>query len=136
MIESTPVNIPRALYDRIQKLAQARRQGVDHVLAEVLETSLQTAEAEATLPNGANDEEDEVDREMAAFIAMHPLLRQTHDGHYVAIHHGRLIDADPDPLALYKRIDHRFPSEFVWISQVTKEPLRTLHFRSPRLIRE
>jgi len=130
-----PVTIPRVLYERVQRLAQVRRQGVDHVLAEVLESSLETAEADESLLNGATDG-DEVDREMAAFIAMHPQLREQYDGLYVAIHHGQLIDFDADPLALYKRIDEQFPDEFVWMSQVTKEPLRTLHFRSPRLIRE
>lgn len=44
-----PVTIPRTLYERVQRLAKARRQKVDHVLAEVLEPLLEAAEAEEML---------------------------------------------------------------------------------------
>ncbi len=79
------------------------------------------------------DEDPEVEREMQAYIAMHPLLKKTHFGKHVAVYDGRLIDTDDDYDALTRRIDAQYPDRFVWISKVAEEPIKTFVFRSPRL---
>lgn len=68
---------------------------------------------------------------MQAYIALHPQLKTTHFGQYVAIYGGQLVDHDADHAALYERIDARYPNEYVWMSKVEAEPMQTLHWRSP-----
>ena len=73
--------------------------------------------------------------EIAAYEAMHAELCQQYLGRYVAIHQGALIDWDPDPIALHKRIRMQFPDKVVLSRKVHQEPERVLHVRSPRLER-
>jgi hypothetical protein len=72
----------------------------------------------------ASDPADEaVERERAAFIALHPMLLATYPGEEVAIYGGQVVDHDKDGVALSSRIYQRFPHEFVWIAPVTDQPL-------------
>jgi hypothetical protein len=128
MIEQITVSIPQKLYRRVRDLARARNQPVDDVLADVLEQALP---ADKSSPN--NNEDDAVEREMRAFIQLHPMLKKKYLGQYVAILNGQLIDVDEDYGALYERIDAQYPDRFVWMATVEDEPMPTLVFRSPRL---
>ncbi|MCB8924068.1 MAG: hypothetical protein H6652_00415 [Ardenticatenaceae bacterium] len=128
MIEQITVSIPQKLYRRVSDLARARNQPVDDVLADVLEQALP---ADKSSPN--NSEEDAVEREMRAFIQMHPMLKKKYLGQHVAMLNGQLIDVDEDYGALYERIDAKYPDQFVWMAKVEDEPMPTLVFRSPRL---
>lgn len=128
MIEQITVSIPQKLYRRVRDLARARNQPVDDVLADVLEQALP---ADKSYPN--SNEDDAVEREMRAFIQMHPMLKEKYLGQYVAILNGQLIDVDEDYGALYERIDTKYPDQFVWMAKVEDEPMPTLVFRSPRL---
>ena len=127
MIEQISVSIPQRLYQRVRKLAHARNQPVDDVLVEVLDRALTANDS----PSGG--EEEAVEREMQAFIEMHPMLKENYPGQHVAILGGELIDVDEDYGALYKRIDAQYPDQFVWMATVTDHPMPTLVFRSPRL---
>ncbi len=80
------------------------------------------------------DEEAAVEREMQAYIALHPRLKEKYLGQHVAIYDGKLIDVDEDYGALYQRIDAQYPDEFVWLATVEEEAMPTLIFRSPRLL--
>ena len=73
-----------------------------------------------------------VDREEAAYIAMHPKLKETHFGKHVAIYGGKLIDEDSNRNALYDRIDAQYPDQFVWMTEVKDEPIDAVYMRSPR----
>lgn len=70
--------------------------------------------------------------EMQAYLALHPWLKEHCWGNYVAIYHGKLVDADEDFDALFDRIDQAYPDQFVWMSQVSDEPIETFTVRSPR----
>ncbi|MCE7981448.1 MAG: hypothetical protein DYG89_09670 [Caldilinea sp. CFX5] len=48
-------------------------------------------------------------REEAAYIRLHPQLKVTHFGRYVAIYQGKLIDADDTFGALVERVRRNFP---------------------------
>jgi len=73
--------------------------------------------------------------EVEHYQAMHADLREKHFGQHVAIHDGRLVDHDPDPVALVRRIRQRFGRRPILITQVGDEPIRELVIRSPRLVR-
>ena len=128
MIEQITVTIPQKLYRRVRQLARLRNQPVDAVLVDVLDRALL---ADESYPN--NNEDDVVEREMQAFIQMHPLLKEKYLGQHIAILNGQLIDVDEDYGALYERIDAQYPDQFVWMATVEDEPMPTLVFRSPRL---
>jgi hypothetical protein len=134
MIKDVSVTIPQSIYQRVRQLALARNQPVSDVLANVLDEALPpNEEAVGAKPSSTDDKA--ADREMHAYIALHPMLKEKFLGMHVAIHNGQLIDYDQDYEALYKRIDKQFPDEFVWLATVEEEPMRTLVFRSPRFVR-
>ncbi len=53
----------------------------------------------------------------------------------MAVYQGKLVGHDLDREALYRRIDAKYPDEFVWIGPVEEEAIPTLAFRSPRIER-
>ncbi len=127
MAEQITITIPQQLYRRARELALSRNQPVDDVLVHVLD--------EALPPDVAPEFDDAaVEREMQAYIALHPTLKQQYLGQHVAIYGGQLVDVDTDYGALYTRIDAQYPDEFVWLATVAEEPMPTLVFRSPRFV--
>lgn len=62
-------------------------------------------------------------REEAAYIKLHPTLKLTHLGRYVAIYQGKLIDVDDEFGALVERVRSQLPNQVVWMTQVQEEPL-------------
>ena len=63
---------------------------------------------------------------------MHADLLQRYEGQHVAVYQGNVVDHDPDLLALYLRIDQKYPDDVVLIRQVRPEVERIIHIRSPR----
>lgn len=121
------ISIPEPLYRRAQELAKANHQPVDEVIAAALEVALPAFDV--------NPERDLMEQEQAAYARLRDSLLATHEGQYVAIHGGELVDSDPDQTALLRRIDARFPNEVVHLRRVTREPDRELRIYSPRLVR-
>lgn len=142
MTEQVTINIPRPLFQRASELAQRRDRAVNEVLIELLEQALPgnsrnaeiVAAATEASTAAASSEDAVVQREMEAFLAMHPMLRDRYLGMHVAILDEQLIDYDQDELALYRRMDTQYPDRFVWLARVEADPLPTLVFRSPRLV--
>jgi len=58
------------------------------------------------------------DREV--FLRLLPELLKTHPGQFVAIFHGRLVDADPDQWALAKRIYAKYGYQPIYMDKVEK----------------
>lgn len=74
-----------------------------------------------------------IQREEEAFRAIHAQLRNTYPDQFVAICHGRVVDHDPDQLALLRRVEERYPDTPVLIRQITPEIEEVYTFRSPRV---
>jgi hypothetical protein len=91
---------------------------------------------EASAIDDWSEPNEAVDREMQAYVAMHPQLKQQFLGKHVAIYGGELIDMDDNFAALYARIDAKYPDEFVWLTPVEEEAIPTIVVRSPRFDRE
>ncbi len=72
-----------------------------------------------------------LDREIAAYQAMHEELLREHAGEWVAIHRRTLIDHDTDRVALYRRIRHRFGRTSVLLREVTADPIEEVWVRTP-----
>ena len=126
-IEKT-LEIPVELYDRIERLAALKDTPVAYILEKALTLAIDQMEI--------GDDDARMDLEEAAYHAMHAELFEKYAGQYVAIHNGRLVDSDPDEMALYFRIDERFPDEVVLQKKVRELPEPDLRIRSPRFLRE
>jgi hypothetical protein len=74
-----------------------------------------------------------MEREAETFRRSHSGLPATIPGRYAAIHGGQLVDHDPDQLALFQRIETRFPGLPVLIRQVRADVEQVLMVRSPRV---
>lgn len=72
-------------------------------------------------------------REMQAFAKLHAELLRAYPNEFVAIHQGRLLDHDRDQLALFQRVDKRYPNVAVLIKLVQDDLEEVYTFRSPRL---
>jgi hypothetical protein len=135
MAEQVMIPIPRTLYEQTARLARSRNQDVATVVVEALTDLLPTAETDGPFVD-LSEPDEAAEHEMQAYLAMHPALKKSHLGLHVAIHGGKLVDSDQDYDALYARIDEQYPDEFVWLTTVEEQPIRTLTFRSPRLVRD
>ena len=74
-----------------------------------------------------------IQREDNAFCAMHAELRGRYPDQYVAVYRGKVVDHDPDQLALFRRVEERYPDVPVLIRQVAPEQEEVYTFRSPRV---
>ena len=127
MLDYVTISIPEPLYRRARELARANHQPVDEVIAEALEQAFPVFYVDPG--------RDRMQQEQDAYASLRDSLLMTHEGQYVAIHGGELVDSDPDQTALLRRIDARFPNEVVHLRRVTREPDRELRIYSPRLVR-
>ena len=121
------LSVPEELYNRIEEVATATR-------SEVADIALDTI-AQAFSPFPTKPARADMQREIAAYRAMHAELCKDYLGKFVAIHHGKVVDADVDPVSLHMRILKNFPNKTVLVRRVLQEPERVLHMRSPQLER-
>lgn len=77
-----------------------------------------------------------MEKEVAAFEAMHEQLKQSCLGLYVAVHGGEVVDQDKDEMVLLRRIGEAYPDEIVMVDQVREQLPPDLVVRSPRFVRE
>ena len=109
---------------QLTKIARDQTATPDELVEKAIRTYLQ-AEASQIL-----------DRETVAFRKLHTQLLDKYTGEYVAIHQGQVIDHDPKLLAIYLRIDEKYPDEIILIKQVQSEIERVFTVRSPRVVHE
>lgn len=129
MLAQITMTVPEPLFTRTKQLVDLHKAEIGDELAQLLAQML----ASADLNGPGVDEDPAVEREMQAYIALHPLLKKSHSGKHVAIYQGKLIDEDEDYDALTRRIDTQYPDHFVWVTTVEEEPIKTYFFRSPRV---
>jgi methionyl-tRNA formyltransferase len=129
------VQLPDTLYQRTRQFAELHQQEMGDAISALIEDALTIAEGKA---NGVGQlkSETNLDRERDAYLALHPKLKEQHLGKFVAIYQGELIDWDNDAATLARRIRAKYPDNFVWMTQVQQEPMRTIVVRSPRLTRD
>lgn len=73
-------------------------------------------------------------REVAAYTALHPYLLAHHPGEWVAIDQGQLLDHDPDEAVLMARLQATYPQRLPLVRQVEQEADRELSMPSFRLV--
>lgn len=105
---------------QLEGLARSRSVDAATLAQEVVRSHLRTLAQRA------------MEKEVAAFVRLHPQLLATIPGEFAAIFKGELIDHDEDQLALLQRVEESRVGAPVLIRQVTSvaEPIITI--RSPR----
>jgi Family of unknown function (DUF5678) len=126
------LDMPDNLYERVQQVAQAEREDAINVVSRLLDGALPPVYSDESHQDWYEPNEA-VEREMEAYIALHPMLKERYFGKHVAVYQGQLIDVADDADTLYERIDARYPDEFVWMCQVKAEPIDTIYNRTIRL---
>jgi hypothetical protein len=120
------LQLPDAVYRQAKQTAQSNQQEIADVLMQAI---MQTIP-----PFPVHKERETMLRETRAYKAMHAELAKQYLGQYVAIHQGKLVDHDADPLALLQRVRQNFPNQVVLRRKVTPTPEITLYMRSPRFL--
>lgn len=118
-------------YGLYEQFAQERHQGIAEAIAEYLVQNPPVFSEERTTP-AASTIETAIGQEKQAYLHMHKQLWEQYAHQYVAIKGGQLVDHDADKLALYTRIEQRYPNQFVLVRQVEATPERTYTFHSLR----
>ncbi|MBI5349365.1 MAG: hypothetical protein HZB77_08645 [Chloroflexi bacterium] len=72
-----------------------------------------------------------IDKEIAAFEAMHNELKRKYLGEWIAIDHEQLVDHDIDRVKLYKRVRAQFGRKSVLIRQVQEQAVEEIWIRTP-----
>jgi hypothetical protein len=73
------------------------------------------------------------ENEQRTFLRLLPTLLATHQGQYVAVHHGRVIAEGPDQVEVAKQAYARAGYVPIYVGLVTNEPPRLVRIPSPRL---
>ena len=73
------------------------------------------------------------ENEQRAFLRLLTTLLATHQGQYVAVHHGRVIAEGPDQVEVAKQAYARAGYAPIYVGLVTNEPPRPVRIPSPRL---
>lgn len=115
MAIDTTFKIPRNLYDRTQQIAQNEQRDIVDILTEALAKGLPILDI---FPHELSD------RELAkkTFRHLHPQFLANYPDQYVAIHQDKVVDHDPDRVALLERINSNYPDTFILVRQVRPEP--------------
>lgn len=119
--------IPDAAYRKATQIATISQQSVEDVLVEFTRAGAQLALASIDEPDPV------VEREKAAYLALHPQLLRDYPNQFVAIQDGQLVDYDLDRANLMQRVGEQYPTQFVWVSQILSQAIRTIRMPSYRL---
>lgn len=122
MDETIRLPLEPALMEDLKQLAAQRGESIENVLGDLVRNYVREARRER------------IREESEHYQAMHARLKEEYLGQHVAIHEGRLVDHDPDPVALLRRVRERFGRTPVLITQVGGKPVREFMIRSPRLV--
>lgn len=127
MLKEITLPLPEEMYRQLQQLATETQRNVVDVLLEAVSKQFPTYPV--------NPNREAMKKEIAAYEKMHTDLAQKYLGEYVAIYQGKLVDHDPDPVALHQKLTAKYPNKVILSRRVQSDPKPVLQMRSPRLER-
>ena len=92
--------------------------------------SIDTELVSADVPDSSTAD---FERENNAFQKLQPHLLQTHQGRFVAIRDGKVIDDDINELVLAQRLERAHRTDFVLVRKVTVEMRPDVYLETPEL---
>jgi hypothetical protein len=127
MSKQITLTVPESVVRRAEQLAHSSHRPVDEVLREHIQWGLPRFHI--------SKDDPAMEREVAAYEAMHPQLWAEYPNQYVAVHQGSVVDVDYDKVALLSRKRKEYPNQVVLIRQVLPELPKPFIFRSVRVER-
>lgn len=119
------LTVPDDLYQRVEEVALDAQRNVEDLLLESITRSF--------FGSSNDPNRSDMDANVAAYHRLHRQLAEMYLGQYVAVHQGRLVDHDPDPVALLRRVRSQFPGQTVLRRKVEAVAERALRIRHPRI---
>jgi predicted transcriptional regulator len=119
MVMSDNIQLRPDLSERLQKNAYQSQKSVSELVNEAVEQYLHTQQRQI------------IDREIEAYIQLHPTLWRTIPNHWVAIHNGEVVDQDSDRISLNGRVRAKYGQTPVLIRQVQKDVNPEILVRTP-----
>lgn len=119
------LTVPDNVYNHAEKIAAKMQRDVSDLLLEAIVRSFS--------PFPIDPRREAMNREIAAYKALHPQLVKSHLDQYVAITKGKLVDSDTDPVALLKRIRQNFPHQVVLRRKVEMNDTPEMRINHPRI---
>ncbi len=120
------VTIPDRVYRQAQQISQVEQRPLHNIIEEILTKAFPAVYV--------HPQRAKMKQEQTAFQVMKAALLQHYEEQYVAVHHGEVVDHDPDQTALALRISERYPDTAVLIKKVSTDPDKILRMRSPRFL--
>jgi hypothetical protein len=117
-----PLQVPEQTAHEFQQAADNLGVGVEFLAERALRRYLR------------QESERKIEQEEEWFRAQHAALLAKYAGQFVAMHEGKIFDADTNELALYERARQKFPSVAVLIKMVAEQSVEeNWTIRSPRI---
>ena len=117
------ITISEQVFEALLPLAEQENKDIEGLVNEAVQQYIWKAK------------ERQIDREMAAYRAMHPKLKSRYLGEYVAIRQGKVVGHHQERKVLSEEIRQAYGMEAILIMPVTEEPEREWLLRSPHLER-
>lgn len=126
MSTQVQLTLPDSIYRQVEAAARHASRPVADVLIDVV--------ASAFPAFYVHPQREQMEREQAAYERQREELLSKHEGQYIAMRGGVVIDHDRDEMELVRRIQAKFPDDVVHLRLVTRAPDPELRFRSPKFI--
>lgn len=121
------LTVPDDIYDQVAQAADKLERNVADLLLETITCTF--------APPPIDPKRAQMNRNVAAYQALHAQLVKNYLGRYVAIYQGQLVDHDTDPIILLQRVRAKYPDQVVLRRKVEPVAEREITVRHPRIER-
>ena len=121
------LTVPDDIYDQVAQAADKLERNVADLLLETITCTF--------APPPIDPKWAQMNRNVAAYQALHAQLVKNYLGRYVAIYQGQLVDHDTDPIILLQRVRAKYPDQVVLRRKVEPVAEREITVRHPRIER-
>ena len=114
---------PDTVYRQVEATARRNQRTVIDVLTDTVTQAFDSI-------FDISPDREKMEEEQAAYERQREEIIAQYEGEYVAVHGGKMVDHDPDEIALLRRIDANYPKDVVHMRLVTRQPDRELRVTS------
>ncbi|CUS04058.2 protein of unknown function [Candidatus Promineifilum breve] len=123
MSTEVTLTLPDTVYRQVEATARRNQRTVIDVLTDTVTQAFDSI-------FDISPDREKMEEEQAAYERQREEIIAQYEGEYVAVHGGKMVDHDPDEIALLRRIDANYPKDVVHMRLVTRQPDRELRVTS------
>ncbi len=123
MSTEVTLTLPDTVYREVEATARRNQRTVIDVLTDTVTQAFDSI-------FDISPDREKMEEEQAAYERQRVEIIAQYEGEYVAVHGGKVVDHDPDEIALLRRIDANYPKDVVHMRLVTRQPDRELRVTS------